>query len=130
MIYIYIYIYKVIYIYIYIYKVTKKNRTHIFLIEIHKFYSSLFYFSGYEVDSVHEKLGPLYSPTCPEVQVYKIRIILPCFCRSNIFFFYHPVYIYIYIYVCIFWQHFLTDTYLIEYSRHFFAYHFFVNPFE
>ena len=30
----------------------------IFLTEIHKFYSSLFFFSGYEVDSVHEKLGP------------------------------------------------------------------------
>ena len=36
----------------------KKNRTHIFLTEIHKFSSSLFFFSGYEVDSVHEKLGP------------------------------------------------------------------------
>ena len=36
----------------------KKNRTHIFLSEIHKFNSSLFFFSGYEVDSVHEKLGP------------------------------------------------------------------------
>ena len=36
----------------------KKNRTHIFLTEIHKFNTSLFFFSGYEVDSVHEKLGP------------------------------------------------------------------------
>ena len=37
---------------------TKQNRTHIFLTEIHEFNSSLFFFSGYEVDSVHEKLGP------------------------------------------------------------------------
>ena len=35
----------------------KKNRTHVFLTEIHEFNSSLFFFSGYEVDSVHEKLG-------------------------------------------------------------------------
>ena len=41
------------------------------------------FFLGYEVDSVHEKSGPLYSPTCPEVRVYKIRIILLYFCRSN-----------------------------------------------
>ena len=54
-----------IYIYIYIYIYTqgdpphqKKKQTHIFLTEIHKFNSSLFFFSGYEVDSVHEKLGP------------------------------------------------------------------------
>ena len=33
--------------------------------EIHKSNSSLFFFSGYEVDSVHETLEPLYSPTCP-----------------------------------------------------------------
>ena len=46
-------------------KKKKKNRTHIFLTEIHKFISSLFFFSRYEVDSVHEKLGPLYTPTCP-----------------------------------------------------------------
>ena len=46
-----------IYIYIYI-GWPRKNRTHIFLTEIHKFNSSLFFFSGYEVDSVHEKLGP------------------------------------------------------------------------
>ena len=25
----------------------------------------------------------------------------------------------IYIYVCIFWQHFFIDTYLIEHNRHF-----------
>ena len=37
---------------------TPKNRMHIFLTEILKFNSSLFFFSGYEVDSVHEKLGP------------------------------------------------------------------------
>ena len=36
----------------------KKNRTHIFLTEIHKFNSSLFSLPGYEVDSVQEKLGP------------------------------------------------------------------------
>ena len=36
----------------------QKNRTNIFLTEIHKFTSSLFFFSGYEVDSVHQKLGP------------------------------------------------------------------------
>ena len=36
----------------------KKKRTHIFLTEIHKFNSTLFFFSGYEVDSLHEKLGP------------------------------------------------------------------------
>ena len=29
-----------------------------FLTEIHKFNSSRFFFSGYEVDSVHEKLEP------------------------------------------------------------------------
>ena len=45
------------YIYIYI-GWPQKNRTHIFLTEIHKFNSSLFFISGYEVDSVHEKLGP------------------------------------------------------------------------
>ena len=39
-------------------KKKKKNSTHIFLTEIHKFNSSLFFFSGYEVDPVHEKLGP------------------------------------------------------------------------
>ena len=33
------------------------KRTHISLTEIHKFSSRLFFFSGYEVDSVHEKLG-------------------------------------------------------------------------
>ena len=47
-----------VYIYIYIHRVTQKNRTLIFLTEIIKFNSSLFYFSGYEVDSLHEKLGP------------------------------------------------------------------------
>ena len=36
----------------------KQNRTHMFLTEIHKFNSSLSFFSGYEVDFVHEKLGP------------------------------------------------------------------------
>ena len=36
----------------------KKNRTHIFLTEIHKFNPNFFFFSQYEVDSVHEKLGP------------------------------------------------------------------------
>ena len=46
------------YVCIYKYRVTKKNRTHIFLTEIHKFNSSLFFFSGYKVDSVQEKLGP------------------------------------------------------------------------
>ena len=51
--------------------------------EIHKFNSSLFFFPGYEVDSVHEKLRSEYSPTCAEVWVYKIRIILFYFCRSN-----------------------------------------------
>ena len=41
------------------YRVTppKKNRTHIFLTEIHKFNCSLFFFSEYEVDSVQEKLA-------------------------------------------------------------------------
>ena len=39
-------------------RVTQKNRTHIFLSEIHKFNSSSFVFSGYEVDSVHEILEP------------------------------------------------------------------------
>ena len=34
-----------------------KKRNPIFLTEIHKFNSSLFFYSGYEVDSVHEKLG-------------------------------------------------------------------------
>ena len=47
---------------VHMYKVTphpeQKNRTYIFLTEIHKFNSSLFFFSGYEVDSVHEKLRP------------------------------------------------------------------------
>ena len=38
-------------------KVTQKTEP-IFFTEIHKFDSSLFFFSGYEVDSVHEKLGP------------------------------------------------------------------------
>ena len=50
-------VYFVGYIYIYI-QGDPKNRTHIFLTEIHKFNSNLFFFSGYEVDSVHEKLGP------------------------------------------------------------------------
>ena len=74
----------------------KKNRTHTILTGIHKFNSRLFFFSGYEVDSVHEKLGPYYSPTCPEVRVYKVRIISIYFCRSNkkvygfCFFFGHP----------------------------------------
>ena len=36
----------------------KKNRTPIFLTEIHRFNSSLFFFSGYEVESAQEKLGP------------------------------------------------------------------------
>ena len=36
----------------------QKIRTHIFLTEIHNIHNSLFFFSGYEVDSVHEKLGP------------------------------------------------------------------------
>ena len=40
------------------YRVTQKNKTHIFLSEIHKFNSSSFVFSGYEVDSVHERLKP------------------------------------------------------------------------
>ena len=39
-------------------KLPNKNRTHIFLSEIHKFNSSSFVFSGYEVDSVHERLEP------------------------------------------------------------------------
>ena len=54
-----------VYIYIYTHKMTppkkktkNKNRTHIFLTEMHKFNSSLFFFSGYEVESEHEKLGP------------------------------------------------------------------------
>ena len=76
---------------IYIYRVTppkKKTEPIYFLTEIHKFNSSLFFFTGYEVDSVQKKkkkkkLGPSYSPTCPEVQEYKIRIILLYFCRSN-----------------------------------------------
>ena len=48
------------YIYIYIYSdpPPPKKVDHIFLTEIHKFNSSLFFFSAYEVDSVHEKLGP------------------------------------------------------------------------
>ena len=97
-----------IYIYIYIYILgdpKQKSRIHIFLNEIHKFNASFFFFSGYEVDSVHEKLGPWYSPTCPEVRVYKIRILLLYFGRSInkfygfcFFFFGHPIYIYIYIY--------------------------------
>ena len=59
----------------------KKN---IFLTDIHKFNSSLFFFSRYEVDSVHEKLGPYqHVLVYQEVQVYKIRIILLYFCRSN-----------------------------------------------
>ena len=40
------------------------------------------------------------------------------------------IYIYIYIHICIFWQHFFIDTYLIEYNRHFLSAYFFVNPFE
>ena len=42
------------------YKVTPpKNGTHIFLTEIHKFNFSLFFLSGYEVDSVHDKIETL-----------------------------------------------------------------------
>ena len=38
-------------------KKKKKKRSHIFLTEIHKSNSSLFFFfPGYEVDSVHEKM--------------------------------------------------------------------------
>ena len=40
-------------------------------------------FSGYEVDSVHEKLGPCHSPTCPGLLRKRIWIILLYFCRSN-----------------------------------------------
>ena len=104
---VYTHTHTLIYIYIYIYTVTPpKNRTQIFLTDIHKSNCSLFFFSGYEVDSVREKLGP----TCPEVRVYKIRIILLYFCRSIkknlwVLFFLgggdHPIYIYIYIYIYI-----------------------------
>ena len=94
------------YIYIYIYRVIPpKNRTHI--IFWLKFKNLILpFFLGYKVDSVHEKLGPSYSPTCPEVRVYKIRIILLYFCRSNkkvygfcYFCGGHPIYIYMYIYI-------------------------------
>ena len=32
--------------------------------------------------------------------------------------------------VCVFWQHFFINTYLIEQNRHFLSTYIFVNPFE
>ena len=66
------------------------------------------------------------SHTCTAIYIY----MCVCVCLH--------IYIYIYISckmmefkICIFWQHFFIDTYLIEHNIHFFVYiFFFVKPFE
>ena len=86
---------------IYIYRVTQKTEP------IYFWLKSLI-FSGYEVDSVHEKSGLKYLPTCPEVRVYKIRLfcfifveVIKNFMGSVFFLVALYIYIYIYIFVCV-----------------------------
>ena len=48
----------------------KKISTHIFLTEIHKFNSSLFFFSGYEVDSVHSIHQHVQKFECTKLELF------------------------------------------------------------
>ena len=73
----------------------KQTRNHIFLTEIHKFNSRLFFFSGYEVDSVHENWDHsihqhVYQGKELELFCFIFGEVIKKF-MGSVFFFGHPV---------------------------------------